>query len=143
MMKKSLLKKVIVTTIVVALFFQITGCGYLLYPERRGQTKGKIDIGVAVLDGIGLLFFIVPGIIAFAVDFSSGTIYLPPGKSSLNNSTTDKMTALKIPKNQFNVEGIEKIIKEHSGLKIDLDSNNVYVYEVNDIDEVKNQILSQ
>jgi hypothetical protein len=31
-----------------------------------------------VLNAIGLLFFFIPGIIAFAVDFSTGAIYLPP-----------------------------------------------------------------
>jgi len=59
------------------LFVQLAGCGTLMYPERRGQRSGGIDVGVAVLDGIGLLFFLIPGIIAYAVDFSNGTIYLP------------------------------------------------------------------
>ena len=40
-----------------------TSCGTILYPERRGQPAGKIDVGVAVLDGIGLLVFLVPGVI--------------------------------------------------------------------------------
>jgi hypothetical protein len=48
-----------------------------MYPERKGQIDGKIDPTVAILNGIGLLLFLVPGVIAFAVDFSNGTIYLP------------------------------------------------------------------
>src|SRR5476651_2239592 len=59
---------------------QLMGCGTLMYPERRGQRGGSIDVGVAILDGIGLLFGIIPGVIAFAVDFSNGTIYLPAGR---------------------------------------------------------------
>src|SRR5215472_17337813 len=55
-----------------------TSCGTILYPERRGQPRGPLDPGVVVLDAIGLLFFIIPGVIAFAVDFSTGAIYLPP-----------------------------------------------------------------
>jgi hypothetical protein len=31
---------------------------------------------------IGLLFFIIPGVVAYAVDFSNGTIYLPPSHRS-------------------------------------------------------------
>ena len=54
-----------------------TSCGTLLYPERRGQTSGRIDPGVAVMDGVLLVFFIVPGVLAYAVDFSTGAIYLP------------------------------------------------------------------
>ena len=56
---------------------QLMGCGTLMYPERKGQRGGRIDVGIVVLDGIGLLFFLVPGIIAYVVDFSNGTIYLP------------------------------------------------------------------
>jgi len=55
----------------------LSGCGTILYPERRGQTGGRIDVGVAVLDGVGLLLFLVPGLVAFAIDFSTGAIYLP------------------------------------------------------------------
>ena len=36
-----------------ALVFQLAACGTILYPERKGQVSGKIDVGVAVLDGIG------------------------------------------------------------------------------------------
>lgn len=53
------------------------GCGTILYPERRGQTSGQLDWGIVMLDGIGLLLFFIPGVIAFAVDFATGTIYLP------------------------------------------------------------------
>ena len=63
--------------ICTVLIVQLMGCGTILYPERKGQKSGKIDAGVAILDGIGVLFFIIPGIIAFAVDFYNGTIYLP------------------------------------------------------------------
>lgn len=63
----------------VLLALTLTGCGTIMYPERKGQTGGRIDPGVAILDGVGLLVFLVPGIVAFAVDFSNGTIYLPGG----------------------------------------------------------------
>lgn len=68
--------------ITLLLSLTLTACGTILYPERKGQISGRIDPAIAVLDGIGLLFFLVPGVIAFAVDFSDGTIYLPHGKRS-------------------------------------------------------------
>ena len=55
------------------------GCGTLLFEERHGQDAGRIDPNVIVLDGIGLVFFIVPGLLAYAIDFSTGAVYLPPG----------------------------------------------------------------
>lgn len=58
-----------------ALALQATGCGTILYPERRGTTGGRIDTGVAVMDGLWCLLFIVPGVVAYIVDFSNGAIY--------------------------------------------------------------------
>ncbi len=58
------------------------GCGTILHPERRGQPAGRLDWGVVLLDGLGLIFFLIPGLIAFAVDFSTGAIYLPPEYST-------------------------------------------------------------
>jgi hypothetical protein len=72
----------------VLLIFSIlllTSCGTLMYPERRNSKGVKIDPHVAILDALGLLLFIIPGVIAFAVDFTTGCIYLPGGgKGSLD-----------------------------------------------------------
>lgn len=54
------------------------GCGTVLHNERIGQQhSNQIDWEVAALNGLGLAFFFVPGVIAFVVDFYNGTIYLP------------------------------------------------------------------
>ena len=52
-----------------------TGCGYILHPERRGNTGGDIAGGSLVMDLLWLLPGVVPGVIALVVDFSSGAIY--------------------------------------------------------------------
>jgi len=75
MLKK--LMKMLYVLVCAVLIVQLAGCGTIMYPERKGQKGGRIDVGVAVLDGIGLLVVLIPGIIAYAVDFSNGTIYLP------------------------------------------------------------------
>lgn len=62
--------------------FQLAACGTIIYPERRGQTKGELDPLIVVLDAVGLLFFIIPGVAAFIIDFNTGTIYMPHGKHS-------------------------------------------------------------
>ncbi|MFC6635368.1 hypothetical protein [Microbulbifer taiwanensis] len=66
----------------LTLVMNMTACGYFLYPERKGQQGGRVDPVVVILDGVALLFGILPGVVAFAVDFTNGTIYLPPGGSS-------------------------------------------------------------
>lgn len=74
-----LLKKPLSFTVLSIFMLQMTACGTLLYPERKGQVSGKLNPTVVALDTVGLLFFLVPGIIAFAVDYNNGTIYLPSG----------------------------------------------------------------
>jgi hypothetical protein len=54
MVKK--LGKTLYVLVCAVLIVQLAGCGTLMYPERRGQKGTRIDAGVAVLDGIGLLF---------------------------------------------------------------------------------------
>jgi len=64
------------------LLLQLAACGTLIYPERRGQSKGELDPVIVVLDAVGILFFVIPGVAAFIIDFNTGAIYLPPGKGS-------------------------------------------------------------
>lgn len=68
--------------VVAALATQLTACGTLFWPDRRGQIEGRIDPVVAALDAIGILFYVLPGLIAFGVDFATGAIYLNDGKTA-------------------------------------------------------------
>jgi hypothetical protein len=61
-----------------ALAIESASCGTLLHPERTGQPhSGVLDPSIVVLDGLGVLVFLIPGVVAFAVDFSTGAIWLP------------------------------------------------------------------
>ena len=68
--------------VAAALVIQLTACGTLFWPDRRGQIEGRIDPVVAALDAIGILFYVLPGLIAFGVDFATGAIYLNDGKTA-------------------------------------------------------------
>ncbi|MFA0810144.1 hypothetical protein [Microbulbifer epialgicus] len=76
-------KRIIALSGLLTIVINVSACGYFLYPERKGQAAGRIDPAVVILDGAALLFGIIPGVVAFAVDFTSGTIYLPPGNRSV------------------------------------------------------------
>ena len=117
-----------------ALVIQLAGCGTLMYPERRGQRGGRIDAGVAVLDGIGLLFFIIPGVIAYAVDFSNGTIYLP-GTARGHVSLKDLKQVRFDPK-QYTDAALEKIIKDQTGLEVKLTKDSVRISQLKSTDEM-------
>ena len=114
---------------------QLMGCGTLMYPERRGQRGGRVDVGVAILDGIGLLFFLIPGVIAFAVDFSNGTIYLPGGmlRSSLD---LKNMKEVKFDPKHSSMASIEKIISNETGREVKLDQDNIKISKLKSLNEM-------
>lgn len=117
------MKKFIAPLIIATLLMNLTACGTILHPERKGQRNGQIDIGIAVLDGVGLLFFLIPGVIAYAVDFTNGTIYLPSGKKHSNleeNLSTHDMAAIQVGKENLSEENIQAVIYSHTGKVIDL-----------------------
>ncbi|MVW76751.1 polyribonucleotide nucleotidyltransferase [Pseudomonas xionganensis] len=72
-------KRLVGGLLVATLTVQLSACGTLFYPDRRGQIEGRIDPAVAALNAVGVLFYVIPGLIAFAIDFATGAIYLPGG----------------------------------------------------------------
>jgi len=132
MVKK--LVKTLYALVCAVLIIQLAGCGTIMYPERRGQRSGRIDVGVAVMDGICLLFFIIPGVIAYAVDFSNGTIYLP-GTSRGSLDLKDIKQVKFDPKHYTNAT-IEKIIKEETGYAVKLNQDNMKISRLESIDDM-------
>jgi hypothetical protein len=72
--------RVIGGVLAVTLFTQLAACGTLFYPDRRGQIEGRVDPLIVGLNAIGLVFGVIPGLIAFGIDFTTGAIYLPDGE---------------------------------------------------------------
>src|SRR5580700_12189684 len=71
-------KRPLALVLVAAFSLQAASCGTIIHPERWGQPRtGPLDPSIVVLDGLGVLLFVIPGIVAFVVDFSTGAIYLP------------------------------------------------------------------
>jgi hypothetical protein len=98
----------------------LASCGTVLYPERRGQPAGRLDVGVMVLDGIGLLAFLVPGVIAFAVDFATGAIYLPPEYALLDPGTGAGLRTVQSDPAELTPERVEAVVREQTGKVISL-----------------------
>lgn len=108
-----------------ALEVATAGCGTVLHPERRGQAAGPLDWGVVALDAVGLFFFFIPGVIAFAVDFNNGTIYLPadgraPQYQSASAPSQGELRSVAIPGQQVTPEAIEKTIAQETGRQVRL-----------------------
>lgn len=104
----------------------LSGCGTLFYPERRGNNS-NVDTKVAVLDGIGLIFLILPGVIAYAVDFTTGCIYLSPAKSSTSHLAANQ-EIIQLNKNKDLNTQINQILYDNYGANADfaIAVNGVY-----------------
>ena len=109
------MKKLITLFISTGLILNLTACGTILHPERKGQTSGRLDAGVVLLDAVGLLFFFVPGVIAFAVDFSNGTIYLPDGYTQ--NLTDEELQSVTV-NGQVDQEKLKALIENKTALQL-------------------------
>jgi hypothetical protein len=105
---------------IVMLAVQQTGCGTIFWPERRGQPAGRLDPKVVALDAIGLLLFFIPGIIAFAVDFNNGTIYLPPGEYASSRRSKTRWTKVRAASQQPTADDIEQMVQSHTGKAVRL-----------------------
>lgn len=113
MKSKSLLKAAVSVTLIL----HLTACGTLLYPERKGQTGGRIDAGVAALNGVGLLLFVIPGLIAYAVDFNNGTIYLP-NSANADTHEGDGLYTIKVD-GPLTKDESRRLIENHVGGPVD------------------------
>jgi hypothetical protein len=114
-----------------AVMFNSTSCGTLLHPERRGQPPGgRLDPAIVLLDAAGLLLFLIPGLVAFAVDFSTGAIYLPPDynwaphaahSTSSPSAQSARLVKVQLAKEELTRSRIEEVVREKTGRPVDLE----------------------
>ncbi|MGQ0635113.1 MAG: polyribonucleotide nucleotidyltransferase [Planctomycetaceae bacterium] len=134
-------KQILCLALAVALATSAISCGTILYPERRGQPHtGRLDPRVVLLDAAGLLLFIVPGLIAFAVDFGSGAIYLPPEgycfpTSSAQPLAADKLVRVQLPPGGLTRNEIEQIVERETGRSISLQPGTYHAVRLSRIDQ--------
>ena len=118
-----------------ALATQVTSCGLLLHPERKGQTGGRIDAGVAVLDAVGLLFYVIPGVVAFAVDFTYGTIYLPHTRADAGNINSD-MRVVHTGRHDLTVAEAQQIVSKELNEPVNLRGGSVKAERIASADQL-------
>lgn len=141
-MKRQFIKAFHVVVSVV-LIIQLSACGYFLYPERRGQKPiGRIDPAIAILDALGLVLFVIPGVIAFAVDITNGTLYFPSGRRHSSVSTEiEHMTVIRVNPAELNEKTIQEIVKKHTGVSIRLDLRNVEIYQLDRSENIETKLV--
>jgi hypothetical protein len=102
-----------------ALCAGLNGCGTILYPERIGQSHGPLNWKVVALDTVGLLLFLVPGVIAFIVDFHNGTIYLPPEQIPMYDAPV-LSRKVGVQRDKLTLTGIEAAVQQETGVALEL-----------------------
>ncbi len=110
--------RVIGGVLAVSLFTQLAACGTLFYPDRRGQIDGKIDPAIAALNAVGLLFYVIPGLIAFGIDFATGAIYFPDENYSVAPETLHEAIGAD---GQIDMLRLKAIIEDQTGRNLPLD----------------------
>ena len=112
------------------------GCGTILYPERIGQPPGMLDWKVVALDTIGLLLFLVPGVIAVVVDFYNHTIYLPQGYyGEVTPDRRKQLVAVRMLDRELGQEAVEQAVAQHTGHSIRLVSGEFRTQQLATMDE--------
>ena len=114
----------ITAVLMAAWLFVLSSCGTIIYPDRQGQPRGgQLDLAVVGMDAILCFFFLIPGIVAFIVDFHTGAIYLPEGETRgrrvihFDPATTTK-------------EDIARLIEKETGVKVSLDDPRMQVKKI-------------
>lgn len=120
--------RMVAISLSMAMILQLTACGTVFYPERKGTQSGSIDPIVAVADAIGLLFFFIPGIIAFAVDFNNGTIYLPHGRHA--SLTPDELKSVSV-NGKVDRKALSVLVGQKVGMSVDLNVPDVQIKTFN------------
>ena len=127
--------KLLTVTILLLFLFEFTSCGSIIYKERVFKKHSRrLDPKVAIMDTILMVFFLIPGAIAFGVDFATGAIFLPRGKKAWSKlNSPDDITVIKVDPEKLNKEMLEKILSEYTGKKIILDEQNLQVFTGGDV----------
>ena len=113
---------------------QLISCGTLIYPERRGAKTGRLDVGVVVLDALGLFFGLIPGVIAFAVDLSTGAIYLPEAKTSQLGGR--KYRIVRFDPRHATKGSLEALISRETGLDFHFNDERIQYKKLKNVEEV-------
>lgn len=121
-------------SVVTLLGISSTGCGTMLYEERIGQPRGgmgDVDWTVAGMNAVGLVFFFVPGVIAFAIDYYNGALFYPP--EQYGEMKAKQLNSIKLPEEEISVVSIESLISEEIGAKVSLREPDLVTRELSSI----------
>lgn len=101
---------------------QLTACGTIFHPERKGLSGGRLDPAIVALDGLGLILFLIPGLVAFGIDFYHGTIYLPGTKTT--QLTDEELNQIR-QHGSVDLQSLETILSNKLNQDLSLDDKEI------------------
>ena len=129
--------------VLASLLVQLVGCGTIFWPERKGQPSGRLDPKVVALDAVGLLLFFIPGVIAFAVDFNNGTIYLPPESHVSTEPSPSGWIPVRSSSKSPTSHEIERIVQQRTGKSFRLQSGRYRATQLHSSQELADVNIDQ
>ncbi len=134
-MKKIIFKLPILVSL-LALTTNLAACSTI--KSEKEIEKEQIEVvepsnNTAEINGVGTLFFVIPNVITYAVDFNDGTVYLPNKKNrhkKINDLNISNMSAIKIDKERLNFKTIESIISAEAGGCQIIDISKAQAYRI-------------
>lgn len=115
-----MVKKAISFALVASFAFIAAGCGTLFKSERIGKaSSNRIDAAILVLDCCGLLFGLIPGVVALVLDFNNKTVYFSATEVSGMPNSAENMVALKVE--NMSEEAIAAALSEALGREVKYD----------------------
>ena len=73
----------------------LPSCARIMHPERTGNSNGEIDIGPLIVDCLLFIPGILPGVIALAIDFGTGAIFINSRSSRAQDVPREGALALR------------------------------------------------
>lgn len=90
-----ILYRTLAVLVAVSFTFLAADCGTILYPERlRQEPSGKVHAPTLIMDCLWLFVFIIPGVVAIAVDLANRTMYYSEAELSSIDRNEDTMVVL-------------------------------------------------
>ena len=112
MKSRCALKTWLSTLLIPLVIAPLISCGTLLHPDRQGLKQGQVDPAVLVMDGVLLFVFVIPGLVAFGVDFYTGAIYLP--------AENDTVSVIRVNPRELDAAKLERILEQRTGVRVRL-----------------------
>jgi hypothetical protein len=83
-----------------------------------------------IMDGALLFLFILPGVIAYAVDFATGCVYLPPGQIVLDADDLEpgELRVIHMKPEQMNMDAVNRAVQQHTGIMIQEHTQNLRIF---------------